>query len=163
MSINKIEVVDFLINVLKEHEDILGSLIDKVEKILIENQEKNDTSINKSFETHIVKLVVHEWSELIKHIYQPEFACFDYSENFFQVTAKKDNIICTYCVHTSKERNFILKNVNYNYKNAIISDDKDNIQNKIDHENIKSWLSKQLKIDKKSIVFGKIELTHAKH
>ena len=163
MSINKIEVVDFLINVLKEHEDILGSLIDKVEKILIENQEKNDTTLKNSFETHIIKLIVHEWPDLIKHIYQPEFAFFDYSENFFQVTAKKGNVICSYCVHNVRELNFIPKNVIYNDNNAIISDDKDNFQSEIDSEKIKSWLSKELMVDKKSIIFGKIELTHTKH
>jgi hypothetical protein len=163
MSINKIEVVDFLINVLKEHEDILGSLIDKVEKILIENQEKNDTTLKNSFETHIIKLIVHEWPDLIKHIYQPEFAFFDYSENFFQVTAKKGNIICSYCVHNVQEFNFIQKNVIYNDNNAIISDDKENFQSEIDSEKIKSWLSKELMVDKKSIIFGKIELTRTKH
>ena len=81
MNTNKIEVVDFLINVLKDHEEILGDLIDRVESLLEKNDTRNKEDVNFK-ESHKVIISIQEWFDFKQNAMNPEFACFEIEESW---------------------------------------------------------------------------------
>ena len=83
---DKVEVMDFLINVLKDHEKSLDALISRAENVLVENEEKLGKDGN-SLESPI-KIVLKDWSEFKRRLENVELVCFDLLDKVFVVSVK---------------------------------------------------------------------------
>jgi hypothetical protein len=83
---DKVEVMDFLINVLKDHEKSLDSLITRAENVLAENEEK--LGVNGASHDSPIKIVLKDWSEFKRRLESVELICFDLVDQVFIVSAK---------------------------------------------------------------------------
>lgn len=186
MSTNKVEVVDFLINVLKDHEEILGALIDKVESLIEKNQTRN-YELLKINELPNVSLSIQEWYDFRLNALYPEFVCFEIEDSSLIISAKKRNVIFTYheLITETFKSTFIQDSLIFNESDNKINRDiqqingqlrsgidiilsinqemnengvkKNKISFHLDTDLTKKWISKQLNIKKNLIFNGKIE------
>jgi len=83
---DKVEVMDFLINVLKDHEKSLDALISRAENVLAEKEEKLDLD-GGSHESPI-KIVLKDWPEFKRRLENVELVCFDVVDQVFIVSVK---------------------------------------------------------------------------
>ena len=89
-QLDKVEVVDFIINILKEHEQTLDNLVERVEDAL-----STRSSINGSTEILIppnqpTKISLNQWADFKKKCQHADYACYTFTDSIFQVTAKKN-------------------------------------------------------------------------
>ncbi len=83
---DKVEVMDFLINVLKDHEKSLDALISRAENVLAENEEK--LGVNGGSHDSPIKIVLKDWPEFKRRIENVELVCFDMVDQVFIVSVK---------------------------------------------------------------------------
>jgi hypothetical protein len=83
---DKVEVMDFLINVLKDHEKSLDALISRAENVLAENEEK--LGVNGGSHDSPIKIVLKDWPEFKRRIENVELVCFDMVGQVFIVSVK---------------------------------------------------------------------------
>ena len=83
---DKVEVMDFLINVLKDHEKSLDALISRAENVLAENEEK--LGMNGGSHDSPIKIVLKDWPEFKRRIENVELVCFDMVDQVFIVSVK---------------------------------------------------------------------------
>jgi hypothetical protein len=83
---DKVEVMDFLINVLKDHEKSLDALISRAENVLAENEEK--LGVNGGSHDSPIKIVLKDWSEFKRRLENVELVCFDLLDQVFIVSVK---------------------------------------------------------------------------
>jgi hypothetical protein len=60
---DKVEVMDFLINVLKDHEKSLDALISRAEDVIAEKQSLQDGQTSGSSDIPTIKVVLKDWQE----------------------------------------------------------------------------------------------------
>ena len=181
---DKVEVMDFLINVLKDHETSLDSLISRAENVLAENEEKLGTN-GGSFDIPI-KVVLKDWSEFKRRLENVELVCFDLVDQVFIVSAKTRQKVYEYRERTPdltlemKNDNNILitssdkMNDDLSLLNNRLTiglelsckketagkpeENKHRIKYDIDPQYTRKWLSDELSIHQDYIVCGDIEL-----
>lgn len=83
---DKVEVMDFLINVLKDHEKSLDFLISRAENVLVEREER--LGLNGGSHNSPIKIVFKDWSEFKRRLENVELVCFDLVEQVFIVSVK---------------------------------------------------------------------------
>ena len=83
---DKVEVMDFLINVLKDHEKSLDALISRAENVLAENEEK--LGVNGGSHDSPIKIVLKDWPEFKRRVENVELVCFDLLDQVFIVSVK---------------------------------------------------------------------------
>ncbi|MBM3291603.1 hypothetical protein FJY84_02880 [Candidatus Bathyarchaeota archaeon] len=113
MSSNeKIDVIDFIINILKEHEKSLDTQIARMEDIL--NNKNISTKSEKSIPSdkeRIIRVDIKNWNEYQEKTNKPEIASFDIINDEFIVNAIKRNILYYYNESISEVTMTIEKNV----------------------------------------------------
>lgn len=83
---DKVEVMDFLINVLKDHEKSLDALISRAESVLAENEER--LGVNGGPHDSPIKIVLKDWPEFKRRLENVELVCFDLLDQVFIVSVK---------------------------------------------------------------------------
>jgi len=181
---DKVEVMDFLINVLKDHEKSLDALISRAENVLAENEEKLGAS-GDSYDSPI-KVVLKDWSEFKRRLDKVELVCFDLVDQVFIVSAKTRQKVYEYRERTP-ELTLEMKNDNnvlitssdkmhddlsllnnrltigleLSYKKEMAGKPEENIHKiiyDIDPQRTRKWLSDELGVHQDYIVCGDIEL-----
>jgi hypothetical protein len=84
---DKVEVMDFLINVLKDHEKSLDTLISRAEDVIVENQNRLESKQPGSPESPPHKIVLKDWQEFRKRLNDVDLVCFDLVNSVFVVSA----------------------------------------------------------------------------
>lgn len=180
---DKVEVMDFLINVLKEHEKSLDFLISRAENVLAENEEK--LGADGGSHDSPIKVVLRDWAEFKRRLENVELVCFDLVDQVFIVSAKTrqklyeyrerapdltlemndNNILITSSdkVHDdlSLLNNRLTIGLELSYKKEAAGKPEENkhkIIYYIDPQYTRKWLSDELGIHQDYIVCGDIEL-----
>lgn len=181
---DKVEVMDFLINVLKDHEKSLDSLISRAENVLAEKEEKLGAN-GDSYDSPI-KVVLKDWSEFKRRLDNVELVCFDLVDQVFIVSAKTRQKVYEYRERTP-ELTMEMKNDNnvlitssdkmhddlsllnnrltigleLSYKKEVAGKPGENVHKiiyDIDPQHTRKWLSDELGVHQDYIVCGDIEL-----
>jgi hypothetical protein len=178
---DKVEVMDFLINVLKDHEKSLDTLITRAEGII---EEKN-TPRNLMQSPPSLKINLRDWEEFCDRVVEAELVCFDLVDTTFFCNAITENKIYRYSEDVPEitlelkenENNVVLsginmgKNVNsFSLLNGQLSiglelrsqkirdiGEKHRIIYELDDLYTKNWLSRELGIHRDFVVRGNIE------
>jgi hypothetical protein len=185
----RVDIIDFIINVLKEHEKNLDTQINKLEEIVAISGTARPSQGEAMGRVSRVKVAVNDWSEFREKGKEPQMLAFNISDEKLEVSALKDGTLFVYCeeipeLSMTVEReegklvtrggNFIdlfdslsliagslqcgmpVKHSRVDFKlpegNVV-----QKIIFKVDSEAAKSWLSKQLGVEKTSIIIGSIE------
>ncbi|TRO49894.1 hypothetical protein E2P65_00360 [Candidatus Bathyarchaeota archaeon] len=178
------EVMDFLINVLKDHEKSLDSLITRAENVLAENEEKFGDN-GGSYDSPI-KIVLKDWSEFKRRLENVELVCFDLVDQVFIVSAKTRQKVYEYRERTPEltlevknDNNILITSsgnvqndlsllnsrltigLELSYKKGAAGKPEENVNEiiyDIDPQYTRKWLSDELGIHQDYIVCGDIEL-----
>jgi hypothetical protein len=109
---DKVEVMDFIINVLKDHEKSLDTLITRAEDVIEENQSPKMVSQNSP----PLKIILRDWEEFKDRAIEAELVCFDMNDSTFLCNAITKNIVYTYTekapeveVEMGENQNLIMK------------------------------------------------------
>jgi hypothetical protein len=106
----KIDVIDLIINVLKDHEKKLDELVSRIEKAQIINRAPMDTleeitplierasnlTIEKTSSSVSVKLELSEWNEFRTRCESARFVAFEVVDESFHVKALTDGVLYSY-------------------------------------------------------------------
>ena len=176
---DKVEVMDFLINVLKDHEKNLDTLISRAEDLLTENQNSNNLTQNATK----LKISLNNWDDLCDRALDAELVCFNLIDSAFYCDVITENKIYQYTEKTPEvtlelennnnlvlsglnmnnlDENFSLLNgklsigLELNAKKIKNSGEKHKIQYDLDVLYTKNWLSRELGIHRDFIVQGNI-------
>lgn len=79
--------MDFLINVLKDHEKSLDALISRAEGVMAEKQGPPENQPNGPPDSPQVKIVLKDWQEFRRRLKDIDLVCFDLVESIFVVSA----------------------------------------------------------------------------
>jgi hypothetical protein len=181
---DKVEVMDFLINVLKDHEKSLDTLISRAEDVIEDDQPPRTVSQNLP----PLKITLRDWAEFKDHAIEAELVCFEIMDSIFLCEAITKNKVYIYKEKTPEIElekgeggNLVLSGFNLGdleegfsclngkleiglelvAKKVKISDDNENPTHKILHEldslYTKNWLSKELSIPNDLIVQGSVD------
>jgi hypothetical protein len=180
---DKVEVMDFLISVLKDHEKNLDTLITRAEGVLEENQ----VPANNINNTPNLKISLRNWDDFCGHALNADLICFDLIDSRFYCNAITDTRIYQYSEKTpdvtielkEDKNNLILSGVKIgnikdsasllnaqlsiglelNARKFSPSKNRANhvIQFDLDIEYTKNWLSKELEIHKDFIIQGSLD------
>jgi hypothetical protein len=180
---DKVEVMDFLINVLKDHEKNLDVLISRAENLI----EENDSARQLARNPPNLRISLKDWEEFCERVIESEIVCFDLINSTFFCEAITENKIYRYSEDLpnitlevkQKENNLILsgltmsKNIENNYnlfngrlsigleliaKEIINSGGIHKIKYDLDVLYTKNWLSKELSIHRDFILRGNIDI-----
>jgi hypothetical protein len=183
----RVDVVDLILQVLKEHEKNLDSIVLQLGETV--SQQNNVGKIsNHGFSPH--KIVLHKWPDFREKCLHSDTIAFDFDNDEFKVFSLKNGVLYMYFetlpeVAIQKEnRDKILikssdlmynENVSRTYdrklqcglninvkKGKAIMPNRDTtpkiMMSKIDPNEAKCWLSEELQVEKRAIIFGWIEL-----
>jgi len=179
---DKVEVMDFLINVLKDHEKNLDTLISRAENIV----EDNNSPENLAKNPPSLRIVLKDWEEFCDRAVEAELVCFDLVDSTFYCNAITENKVYRYLEETPEitlelhenENNLVLSGLNMSktIKNNISilngqlsiglelrsnkiknSGEKHKIEYELDVLYTKNWLSRELGIHRDFIVMGNID------
>jgi hypothetical protein len=93
---DRVEVMDFLINVLKDHEKNLDTLITRAEDVIDEKQSPQMVSQNLP----PLKIILRDWDEFKDRAIEAELVCFDMIDSMFLCNAITKNKVFSYTEHT---------------------------------------------------------------
>ena len=179
---DKVEVMDFLINVLKDHEKNLDQLISRAEDLI----EENDSPKNLAENPPSLRISLKDWDEFCDRAVESELVCFDLIDSTFYCSAVTEKKVYRYSEETPEvtlelkqdENNLVLsglkmgKNLedNFSLLNGQLSiglelktqkiknsGEKHRIQYELDVLYTKNWLSRELGIHRDFIVRGNID------
>jgi len=178
---DKVEVMDFLINVLKDHEKSLDTLISRAEYIVEDKHVPKEIIQNPPG----LRISLKEWEEFCDRSIESELVCFDLIDSSFHCYAITKNKVFTYNediptisyklddigetilsdieLGEKIEKTSFLKGKLSNglelkaiaLKNNVAKKD---IQYELDLSYTKNWLSRELGIHRDFIVRGNIDL-----
>jgi hypothetical protein len=177
---DKVEVMDFLINVLKDHEKNLDILISRAENLLDENQPQKLMQNPPS-----LKISLKDWDEFRDRALDSELICFDLINSTFYCSAITENKIYRYSEQAPEitlelkenKENLVLSGIRmekledqFSLLNGQLSiglelkankvknlGDKHVVQYELDVLYTKNWLSRELGIHRDFIVQGDID------
>ena len=179
---DKVEVMDFLINVLKDHEKNLDTLISRAEDIIEDNNSPQNIAKNPPS----LRIILKDWDEFCDRAVEAELVCFDLVGSIFYCNAITENKVYRYSEETPEitlelnetENNLVLSGLNMGktIKNNISilncelsiglelrsnkiknSGEKHKIEYELDVLYTKNWLSRELGIHRDFIVIGNID------
>jgi len=185
----RVDVIDFIINVLKEHEKNLDAQLAKLEDIVTFDRMPRPSQEHPKGGTARVKVALGAWSELHDKGSKSEMLAFTISDDRFEVSALKNNVLYIYrekipevsmTIETKdgrkviREGNFseLLDNITplsgrlkcgvpVEHRKVELNLPDGSVVQKIvfevDNDVTKTWLSKQLEIEKDSIIVGTID------
>jgi len=176
---DKIDVLDFIINVLKEHEKELSELVDRLEDLLKETETKKPAQK--------VVIMISKWEDFKKHAYMPEKVSFKTNE-YLEIKAIKNDRIFAYKelipriqLRFRKENGtFVIDRISVReleHVNVVLSRTLKcglkgtiaitsygvvngsmicELSLKFESENVKNWLSTQLSVKKEAVFEGEL-------
>ena len=89
---DKVEVMDFLINVLKDHEKTLDTLITRAEDVIEDKQSPRKVSQNPP----PLKITLRDWAEFKDRAIEAELVCFDMRDSIFLCKAIAETKVYIY-------------------------------------------------------------------
>lgn len=176
---DKVEVMDFLINVLKDHEKNLDKLITRAETLLNESQNPQNYRQNQSK----IKISLKNWDDFCDRALDAELVCFDLIDSSFYCDVITENKVYQYSEETpevtleiEKNNNLVLSGLkvnnldeNFSLLNGKLSNglelytkkiknsgEKHKVQFSLDVLYTKNWLSRELGVHRDFIVQGNI-------
>jgi hypothetical protein len=169
---DRVEVMDFLINVLKDHEKSLDTLISRAEDVIVENQSRLESKQPGSPESPPHKIILKDWLEFKKRLNDVDLVCFDLVNSVFVVSASVGLKIYEYreAIPADAAVRHLGKGPSPTYQLSIgldlFSKDvcEDEIEGglarlyEIEPQYTRGWLSKELSIHQDYIVCGDIEI-----
>jgi hypothetical protein len=178
---DKVEVMDLLINVIKDHEKNLDSLLSRAETLM----EDDNLPQNLLQNPPNLRLLLKNWDEFCKRAVEAELVCFDIFDKKFFCNAITDTKIYVYCedtpktvVETKNNDNDLINSsvkvgkqvdnkisfhqrslsIGLELKTSIFeSGELKKVEYELDHQYTKNWLSKKLGIHRDFIVRGYID------
>lgn len=179
---DKVEVMDFLINVLKDHEKSLDQLLNRAEDLIEENNSPRNLAANPPG----LKISLKDWEEFCDRAVESELICFDLIGSTFYCNAVTETKVYMYQEETPDitlelsegENNLVLSGLNmgknledsFSLLNGQLSiglelrakkiknkGEKHTIQYQLDELYTKNWLSRQLGVHRDFIVCGNIK------
>lgn len=170
---DKVEVMDFLINVLKDHEKSLDELIARAEVIVSERTEGQEHDNNSA--SFPMKIVLKDWQEFKRKILGIDLICFNLLNNIFIVSASHGHRLYEYreiiplidlkpgCLKNGRRKP--LRNYRLSIGLELITrmspgstETGPEIGYEIDLQYTRAWLSKELHVNQSLIVCGDIEI-----
>jgi len=170
---DKVEVMDFLINVLKDHEKSLDVLISRAENVLAENEER--FSLQRGSLDSPIKIVLKDWPEFKRRLDNVDLVCFDMVDQVFIVSVKTRQKVYEYRervpmpllevtspedVHGDSRRGVRLK-IGLELSKDVAGGaegDENKTAFDIDPQYTRKWLSDELGVHQDFILCGDIEL-----
>jgi hypothetical protein len=181
---DKVEVMDFIINVLKDHEKNLDTLITRAEDVIDENQSPQAVSQNPP----PLKITLRSWEEFKSRAIEAELVCFDMIDSMFLCKAITNNKVYAYCeqapeveVEMGDDKNLVLSGLDISKLEEGVSvlngeleiglqlkatkvkrsSDPENQKHCILHDldslYTKNWLSRELGIHRDFVVHGFVD------
>jgi len=181
---DKVEVMDLLINVLKDHEKSLDTLITRAEDVIEEDQSPRTVSQNPP----PLKITLRDWAEFKDRAIEAELVCFEMMDSFFLCKAITSNKVYIYKEKTPEIElekgegdNLVLSGFNLGdleegfsclngkleiglelvAKKVKRSNDLEPSTHEILHEldasYTKNWLSRELRVHREFIVRGSVD------
>jgi hypothetical protein len=92
----KVDVIDFIINVLKEHEKNLDTQVAKLEDIMASDRTPRPYQEPPKRVSLRVKVALNKWTEFRERITKPQMLAFTITDDGFQVSALKDDTLYIY-------------------------------------------------------------------
>ncbi len=164
----KIEVMDFLISILKDHENKLDTLITRTEGIIQDKRPPNPIHPR----TPSLEITLRDWEEFRDRALEADLVCYDIVDSHF--TCKAINPANVY-VYREKTPEIKLEEINLNhdpypsgkleiglelFARVMTRQDKGDLANITVHEldalYTKNWLSRELCIPRDNIVQGNV-------
>ena len=176
--------MDFLINVLKEHEKSLDTLITRAEDVIDDEQSPQMVSQNPP----PLKVILRDWDEFKDRAIEAELVCFDMIDSVFLCNAITKDRVFSYTEHTpeielemGENRDLVMKGLELsNLEEGIAvlngqldiglqlkatkvrrSDDNGNqkhhVIRELDSLYTKNWLSRELAVHRDFIVHGIVD------
>ena len=103
MSSNeKIDVIDLIINVLREHEKTLDTLISKLETTIDSAPKRDGESIKQVPPHSKYSIIVDNWSEFKERSLKADLAVFSMKGNKLTISVIKENFVYTYVESVSE-------------------------------------------------------------
>ena len=181
----RVDVVDLILKVLKDHEKSLDTLVSQMGETLTQSQAAAAGQVQGH---NRYKVVLHRWSEFRERCIKSELIAFDIVRDKFHVTVVKNGGFYAYLetipevtIKLEKEGDKVLiegdelmghKDVSYIFNGKLqcglaVSTRKGKvtlpngdvvhkIMYEVDPDEATKWLADELKTDKKSIIFGSI-------
>ena len=95
-QVDKVEVVDFIINILKDHEQSLDTLVDRVEEALSTVKTTNVSTKISLPQKYASKIQLYQWEDFKKKCRCADYVGFNLTDSMFHVTAKKNENLFEY-------------------------------------------------------------------
>ncbi len=103
MSSNeKIDVIDLIINVLREHEKTLDTLISKLEVTLDSTPKKSEENGKQILHYNNFRIIVNNWSEFKERTSKAELAAFNMKDNKLKISVIKESFVYSYIESVSE-------------------------------------------------------------
>jgi hypothetical protein len=103
MSSNeKIDVIDLIINVLREHEKTLDTLISKLETTLESAPKKDNENVKQVLYNNKYSIIVNTWSEFKERSSKADLAVFSMKDNKVKISVIKENFVYSYVESVSE-------------------------------------------------------------
>ena len=103
MSSNeKIDVIDLIINVLREHEKTLDTLISKLEVTLDSTPKKSEENVKQILHHNNFRIIVNNWSEFKERTSKAELAAFNMKDNKLKISVIKESFVYSYIESVSE-------------------------------------------------------------
>ena len=177
---DKVEVMDFLINVLKDHEKSLDTLITRAEDVIEEKQSPQMVSQNSP----PLKIILRDWDEFKDRAIEAELVCFDMNGSKFLCNAITVDKVFSYTektpeveVEVTDNQDLVLSGLSVsNLEEGISSlngkldiglelkatkikrtEDKTTVLHELDSLYTKNWLSREIGIHRDFIVHGIVD------
>ena len=178
-SADKVEVMDFLINVLKDHEKSLDTLITRAEDVIEDNQSPQMIAQNPP----PLKINLRDWEEFKTRAIEAELVCFDMEDSTFLCNAITNKMVYKYTekapeveVQVGDDQNLVVSGLNPNLDEGLgclngaldiglelkeskvkRCEDKNLIIHDLDSLYTRNWLSRQIGIHRDFIVHGNVD------
>ncbi|MCX6656631.1 MAG: hypothetical protein NTY03_16150 [Candidatus Bathyarchaeota archaeon] len=103
MSSNeKIDVIDLIINVLREHEKTLDTLISKLETTIESAPKKDNENVKQVLYNNKYSIIVNTWSEFKERSSKADLAVFSMKDNKVKISVIKENFVYSYVESVSE-------------------------------------------------------------
>ena len=89
----KVDVIDLIINVLRDHEKTLDELISKLEEVLTGSAPVPVSAVKTEVGRPAVSVVIREWKGFRERCLEASLVTFEIEEKRFMVSAVKDGIL----------------------------------------------------------------------
>ena len=92
----KVDVIDFIINVLKEHEKNLDTQLARLEDIISSDRTAPPSQESPKAISLNVKVALNKWTEFRERITNPQMLAFTMTDDGFKISALKDDVLYIY-------------------------------------------------------------------